>query len=199
MKNILKYSIRDEMLYGSVADESFSMKAFSGGGRGSTAGMELHDLKHWSTNKKAPPAFTQRSRGGPLPVGMYLVKYYGFHDHLGRCAILMQTLSSLLHADPWSDVGVSVTDRSGFYIHGRGPKGSDGCIVPSKGSDLKSLLDTLEDEGSVIALFVQDEGVNAEKLDVKKNLKKHFLSAVVGACAVGLAVGYAAAGMFTES
>lgn len=166
MKNILKYSIRDEVLFGTVGGKSFSMKAFSGGGRGSTDGMELHDLKHWSTTKKAPPAFSRKSRGGPLPVGLYLAQYYGIHEHLGRCAILMQTLSSLLHADPWSDIGVSVTDRSGFYIHGSGPKGSDGCIVPSKSSDLKALLDALKAQDSVVALFVQDEGVNAEKLDV---------------------------------
>ena len=140
-------------------------------GRGSTAGMELHDLKHWSTNKKAPPAFTKKDRGGPLPVGLYLAKYYGFHAHLGRCAILMQTISSLLHADPWSDIGMSVTNRAGFYIHGKGPKGSDGCIVPSKNSDLKSILDALEDEDSVIALLVQDEGINAEKMEINNFFK----------------------------
>ena len=118
LKNILKYSIRDETLYGSIGDKSYSMKVFSGGGRGSTAGMELHDLKHWSMHKKAPPTFNQKNRGGPLPVGLYLAKYYGVHEHLGRCAILMQTISSLLYADRWSDIGVSVTDRSGFYIRG---------------------------------------------------------------------------------
>lgn len=166
MTSTLYYNIRDEVLFGRVGCESFSMKAYSGGGRGSTAGMELHDLKHWSTGKKAPPAFSPSNRGGPLPTGLYLVRYYGTHEHLGRCATLMQTLSSLVHADPWSDVGVSVTRRSGFFIHGRGPRGSDGCIVPSKGSDLKMLLDALEQESSVVCLVVEGEGVNAEKIDV---------------------------------
>ncbi len=147
------------------------MKAYSGGGRGSSAGMELHDVKHWSTQKKAPPVFSQKTRGGPLPVGLYLANYYGVHEHLGRCAILMQTISSLVHADPWSGAGISVTDRSGFYIHGAGPKGSDGCIVPSKSGDLKALLDALESKDSPVALFVEDEGINAEKLDVSNFFK----------------------------
>jgi len=65
--------------------------------------------------------------------------------------ILMQTLSPLVHADPWPPVGVSVTERSEFFIHDRGPKGSDGCVVPGKDGDLKSLLDALEREPSIVA------------------------------------------------
>ena len=171
MANVLKYSISGESLYGTIGDQTFSMKAFSGGGRGSTAGLERHDLKHWSTRKKAPPAFSPKERGGPLPVGMYLVQYYGVHEHLGRCAHLMQTLTSLLHADPWSDTGVSVTNRSGFYIHGRGRRGSDGCIVPSIGTDLTLLLDAIESAEGAIPLFVHSEGVSAERIDVSNFFK----------------------------
>ncbi|HQI21436.1 MAG TPA: hypothetical protein PLW55_18925 [Leptospiraceae bacterium] len=150
---------------------SFSMVAFSGGGRGSTGGMELLDLKHWSSAKKAPPIFSPKDRGGPLPVGLYIAKYYGQHEHLGRCAELMQTLTSLLHADPWSEIGISVTDRSGFFIHGSGPKGSDGCIVPAKASDLKDLLDAIESADSPIALEVFSEGMNADKLEGRESFK----------------------------
>jgi hypothetical protein len=166
MTSMLKYSISDEILYGAVDGTTFSMKAFSGGGRGSTADMELIDLRHWATSKKAPPAFSPKNRGGPLPVGLYIAKYYGQHEHLGRCAELMQTLTSLLHADPWSEIGVSATDRAGFFIHGRGPKGSDGCIVPEKVSDLRDLLDAIETANGPIPLTVFSEGMNAEKLEV---------------------------------
>lgn len=172
MKNVLKYSIRDEVLYGSLGGVSYSMTAYSGGGRGSTAGMERRDLDHWRTQKKAPDSFSAANRGGPLPVGMYLVKYFGMHEHLGRCAILTQTISSLVYADPWSPVGVSVTERSEFFIHGRGPKGSDGCIVPGKDSDLKALLDALKRETSVVALFVQNDGVNVDRFGAS-NFFKH--------------------------
>lgn len=58
MKNVLKYSIRDEVLYGSLGGVSYSMTAYSGGGRGSTAGMERRDLDHWRTQKKAPDSFS---------------------------------------------------------------------------------------------------------------------------------------------
>ena len=36
--------------------------------------------------------------------------------------------------------------RSGFYIHGRGPKGSDGCIVP------------MESFGPFMAALAKDHG-----------------------------------------
>lgn len=166
MKNSLRYSISSEILYGTVGGETFSLKAYSGGGRGSTTGMERTDLRHWSTGKKAPSQFSQRNRGGPLPTGHYLVSYYGQHEHLGRCAELFQTLTSLLHADPFSAIGMSVTDRGGFFIHGRGPRGSDGCIVPDKATDLKDLLDAIQKQKSPVLLTVFSEGVNAEKLDV---------------------------------
>ncbi|MBS0509654.1 MAG: hypothetical protein JSR42_00520 [Proteobacteria bacterium] len=168
MSNNLRYSISDEMLYGSIGGKSFSMKAYSGGGRGSTANMELCDLRHWSSQKKAPPAFSRSDRGGPLPPGHYLVNYYGVHEHLGRCAELSQTLTSLLYSDPFSSIGLSVTERSGFFIHGRGPKGSDGCIVPDKATDLRALLDAIESSPSPILLTVYSEGMNAEKIDAAR-------------------------------
>ena len=168
MSNILKYSIMDEILYGTIDGESFSMRAFSGGGRGSTSGMELYDLKHWSSRKKAPPIFNKDERGGPLPIGFYLVEYYGVHEHLGRCASLGQTLLSLLQTDYSSPIGLSVTDRSGFYIHGRGPKGSDGCIVPANKVDLKNLLDAIESASTTVVLIVHSEGMNAERLELAK-------------------------------
>lgn len=171
MPNKLNYSISDEILYGTINGTTFSMKAYSGGGRGSNAGMELVDLRHWSTSKKAPPVFSPKDRGGPLPVGLYIARYYGQHEHLGRCAELIQTLSSLLHADPWSDIGIAVTDRAGFYIHGSGPKGSDGCIVPAKASDLKDLLDAIKNTSEIIPLTVFSEGVNVEKLEVSDFFK----------------------------
>ena len=85
--------------------------------------------------------------------------------------IALRTLTSLLHADPWSDTGVSVTNRSGFYIHGRGRRGSDGCIVPAIGTDLTLLLDAIESAEGAIPLFVHSEGVSAEKIDVTNFFK----------------------------
>lgn len=161
----LRYSISDEMLYGTVSNIPFSMKAFSGGGRGSTQGMAQTDLAHWSTRKKAPAKFSQRDRGGPLPTGAYIVSYYGQHDHLGRCAILHQTISSIIHLDFTSSAGISVTDRDGFYIHGEGPKGSDGCIVPAIKEDLKKLLDAIKSAKKPFLLVVHSEGIRSDKFN----------------------------------
>lgn len=165
MLNILNYSIRDEMLYGTISSRSMSMFAFSGGGRGSTAGMEQTDIRHWNSQKKAPATFSRQDRGGPLPAGLYLVNYHGVHEHLGRCAALTQTISSLVYADPFSDIGIAVTERDGFYIHGRGPKGSDGCIVPSKSGDLTKILDAIKAATDPIVLIVKNEGADADRFN----------------------------------
>jgi hypothetical protein len=166
--NILKYSIRDELLYGTVSNISFSMKAYSGGGRGSTAGAERADLAHWNTAKRAPGSYDEKNRGGPIPLGIYVASYYGVHPHLGRCAELTQTLSSLLQRDYESATGLRVTDRDGFFIHGRGPKGSDGCIVPSTKDELKALLDAIQAVAGPVVILVHSEGMDSEMLELAK-------------------------------
>lgn len=166
--NSLRYSIRDECLYGTVAGASFSMKAFSGGGRGSTAGKERMDLAHWDIRKKAPDKFDETNRGGPIPLGAYLASYYGIHPVLGSCARLDQTISSLLQRDCESPIGLSVTDRGGFFIHGEGPKGSDGCIVPANKLDLKSLLASIKAASGPVLLVVHSEGMNYDKIEAAK-------------------------------
>lgn len=168
--NVLRYSIRDETLYGTISGTSFSMRAFSGGGRGSTAGIERTDLRHWNSQKKAPEEFDEKNRGGPLPKGLYLVRYYGIHETLKRCAALDQTLSSLLYADSDAPSGLAVTERDSFYIHGTGPKGSDGCIVPANKVDLKHLLDAIEKATQAIVLLVHGEGMNADRLEAAQAL-----------------------------
>lgn len=163
--NVLRYSIRDESLCGTVASISFSMRAFSGGGRGSTSGMQRADLRHWNTAKKAPVVFDKANRGGPIPLGWYLATYFGHHPHLGLCAQLDQTMSSLIQRDYNSPIGLSFAARSGFYIHGEGPKGSDGCIVPAIKDDLHKLLKAIKSAGGPVVLIVHSEGVNADKFE----------------------------------
>lgn len=164
---MLQYSIMNESLYGKVGDTAFAMKAFSGGGRGSTAGMERHDLRHWSIAKKAPASFQERNRGGPIPTGMYLVWYIASHPHYGECARLDATLSAMIQHDAESPIGFSVTDRDGFMIHGRGPKGSDGCIVPASAPQLHALLAAIRGAASPVTLLVHSPGMNADRLDAQ--------------------------------
>ncbi|HMN44006.1 MAG TPA: hypothetical protein PKE27_05510 [Povalibacter sp.] len=161
---MLRYSIADEMLYGTVAGKSFSMKACSGGGRGSSAGLQRKDVAHWNSQKKAPAAFDEANRGGPLPAGHYLAVYIGPYKTFGECARLDQTLTSMLYSDLSSAAGVSVTERDGFLIHGEGPKGSDGCIVPASKVALKKLLSALKAANRPVLLEVHTEGVNVDRL-----------------------------------
>lgn len=138
---MLHYSISDEILYSTEKGFSFSTRAYSGGGRGSTRGVQRQDFAHWQTTRKAPATYSESNRGGPLPVGLYVARYVGPYKHFGKVARLEQTLSSLLQTDMTAPLGLRVTDRDGFLIHGCGPKGSDGCIVPANAEDLDSVLD----------------------------------------------------------
>jgi hypothetical protein len=76
------------------------------------------------------------------------------------CAKLDQTVTSLF--DVSLDGNLQMTDRSGFYVHGEGPKGSDGCLVLKK-KDLADFLALLRTAGAT-PILVQDRGVNADRL-----------------------------------
>jgi hypothetical protein len=167
---MLRYSIADEMLYGSVGDETISTKAFSGGGRGSTAGKARTDLAHWSSNKKAPDKYDEENRGGPLPVGLYIAEYIGKYKTFGECARLHQTLSSLLQADITAPCGMKVTDRDGFLIHGTGKRGSDGCIVPASEAALIKVMSALKKYGKPIPLEVHSAGVRFDKIEARRSV-----------------------------
>src|SRR5687768_8443042 len=96
---MLHYSISDEILYSTEKAFSFSARAFSGGGRGSTKGLQRTDLAHWNTSKKAPGTYKEEDRGGPIPVGLYIARYIGTYKKFGEVARLQQTISSLLQVD----------------------------------------------------------------------------------------------------
>jgi hypothetical protein len=57
-------------------------------------------------------------RGGPIPPGRYTVHRPVRHPRLGPACFL--------DPDPANDM----RGRDDFWIHGPGPRGSDGCLVP---------------------------------------------------------------------
>ena len=57
-------------------------------------------------------------RGGPIPPGRYLVHRPMRHPRLGPACFL----------EP--DAANDMRGRDDFWIHGPGPRGSDGCILP---------------------------------------------------------------------
>ena len=160
---MLTYDITNERLYGELGGRKIALWARSGGGRASKAHPAGEagqmGLASWDTQRKEDSA--KGIRGGPLPPGFYLVEKPASHPSLGKAAYLIQTPSSLLYANYSSASGLSVTDRDGFYIHGRGPKGSDGCIVPmEKFTELMALLTA----HAPVGLKVVFRGVLEDKL-----------------------------------
>ena len=80
--------------------------------------------------------------GGPVPPGKYTIHTPSQHPHLG--------LSARLVHPSWKPMG-----RDGFFIHSRGPHGSDGCIVPLDAGKFRELMSALtETHGGT--LFVRE-------------------------------------------
>lgn len=112
----LIYNIEDASLFGKVGNKEFKIKAFSGFRGGSTTYKysQAQDplLTHIKTNH------LKNQHGGPLPVGKYKIHCPKKWDHLGLASLLEPYKSN------------HMLGRGGFFIHGRGHHGSDGCIVP---------------------------------------------------------------------
>ena len=50
-------------------------------------------------------------------------------------------------------------NRDGFFIHGRGPHGSDGCIVPKSNTKRLRLNQAIKGASSIVTLKVIDPGM----------------------------------------
>lgn len=115
----LVYNILEEHLSGSIGEVKISAYAVSGGRAGSKTPGAVNPLlannpyatrvKKKGDKKDAPP-------GGPIVLGTYTLKT---HEKKADMIRLIPGVGSDMHG------------RSGFLIHGRGPRGSDGCIVPT--------------------------------------------------------------------
>lgn len=114
-----------------------SVLAVSGGGRGQLMdGVSLpygqDDGRRLCSTSYTIKADAERGiRGGPIPPGAYRIHRSATNDVLGR--------SSFLEPDPAN----AMWGRDGFFIHGPGPKGSDGCIVPEQ-SCVAPILDRID-------------------------------------------------------
>ena len=136
----LTYYIFEGVLTGTANGHMINITALSGGGGGSRE----HGGNSDTNNPYSQSLKTQEGKthvhGGPIPVGRYKVLPPGRHPHLGLSARL----------DPYDEAQTrSMFGRDGFYIHGRGRHGSDGCIVPmEKFSELMAALE--KDRGGVL-------------------------------------------------
>ena len=110
----LQYNLADGHLSGSIGGYKISARAGSGG----RAGSKTPDALNWwlANNPFAVCVkLSSGNPGGPLPMGRY------------RLA-LHESRKNWIRLLPFSQ---AMFGREGFAIHGRGLRGSDGCIVPS--------------------------------------------------------------------
>ena len=149
----LTYDAKAEELTGTIGNEEpFDITAYSGGSRGhkevdsKTATAYRHFeaatfTSHFANTqtigegtKKKP----YKQRGGTLPPGHYSCTYLANHKPFGECVYLKRDADTRIRYQTSS--GISLNTRGDdFYIHGSGPKGSDGCIVIPDNDDRKRL------------------------------------------------------------
>jgi hypothetical protein len=140
----LTYSIFEGTLIGLANQRIFHITAPSGGGAGSTShapSPAVNNPYMEGVKTRGPAESRTHVHGGAIP-GKYAIEKPTYHRHLGLSARLVSPFQYPM-------------GRDGFYIHGRGPHGSDGCIVPVDLIDFQNLMDALIKEDGGI-LFVQE-------------------------------------------
>ena len=155
--NILTYSIAREWLEGSVGGKKFSFRAWSGGGRGRVGGGAEVTPASYDVFRKELGQGSHHVHGGPIPTGIYVCKYIAHHAVFGECIFLQQTILSLIGVDIKGNL--HLYNRSGFFIHGRGPHGSDGCVVPENSAERHRLNRAVRDAAGTVLLNVTDKGM----------------------------------------
>ncbi len=139
----LTYYILEAVLTGTANGHLINLTAVSGGGGGSRTHEGNSDTNNPASQGVKESNGRTHVHGGPIPSGRYRVAAPSRHRRLGLSARL----------DPYDDAQVSIMHgRDGFYIHGRGPHGSDGCIVPMEQfADLMAAL--ARDRGGVLHVY----------------------------------------------
>jgi hypothetical protein len=138
----LVYDAAQEFLSGSIGRARFSVKAYSGGGRGHKAGVKSKLAAEFlysqaitlssrlaTTREEKDAHGHYRQRGGTLPPGHYACHYVAHHHTFGECIQLLRSSDARAIHSPFSPHPIPHGRKDDFFIHGSGPKGSDGCIV----------------------------------------------------------------------
>jgi len=149
MSATLTYYIFEGLLTGLANGHVYNLEALSGGGGGSTAHPGNADTNNpYSQGVKTTGEGKAHRHGGPIPMGRYRIEPPAQNRHLGRSCRL----------DPFDRVqDKQMFGRDGFFIHGRGPHGSDGCIVPLE--SFGQLMDDLAtDRGGVLYVYEAMDG-----------------------------------------
>jgi hypothetical protein len=145
----LTYYIFEGVLAGTVNGRFIHIFTYSGGGSGyNPAHRKATNFLRDSQATNNPYRTGQLTnearniRGGPIPPGKYIIKKPSNRD--GSKAARLEPINPVTFFKRTGRDG-------GFLIHGRGPKGSDGCLVPVDPSEFQRLMDGLEkDDGGTL-------------------------------------------------
>jgi hypothetical protein len=146
MESNLTYYIFEGVLTGFANGSLIHISALSGGGGGSTKNRPSESVNNpYMEGLKTASTRTGHVHGGPLPPGTYAVKHPAVHKHLGLSAELVPKRGNMM-------------GRGGFFIHGRGPHGSDGCIVPLDHVQFNRLMHALNMSNGGILVVAERMG-----------------------------------------
>lgn len=139
----LTFAIFEGVLTGTAGGKSWHVFAASGG-RGGSKTPKVVDPTVANNPYATGVKLKSGNSGGPIPAGRYVIeKPVANYKGRGRWAKLIPDKCNSMHG------------RAGFAIHGSGPRGSDGCIVPKNKAEFHELMNALEaDNGGT--LFVID-------------------------------------------
>jgi hypothetical protein len=161
MNTDLVYNIVEQTIAGSIDGVSVVAQAVSGGRAGSKLKGVVNPLlanNPYATGIKKSGAIA----GGPLIMGKYKLKT---HESKQNWIRLVPFEENNMHG------------RDGFAIHGRGKRGSDGCIVPTDFSVVQliySLVKARETAGkpepTLAAIAVGDFDYIEKRLQMYKQL-----------------------------
>ena len=111
----LAYNIVEEVLVGRIDDTAINAHAVAGGRAGSKTPGAVNSML--ANNPYATGIKKVGNRpGGPLIMGEYRL-------------VTHESRANWIRLEPNAEN--SMQGRAGFAIHGRGARGSDGCIVPT--------------------------------------------------------------------
>lgn len=149
----LSFYMNEGLLWGKVNDKPIHLRAASGGGGGVKSATGPDEPGTVNNPLKTRQKKKAGVRGGPLPAGEYTISSPFRHGNLGLCAFLEPKDAKMMG------------DRGGFFIHGRGKHGSDGCIVPLNPLEFQNLMSGLTKDkgGSLSVQQVYDVGYSPEQ------------------------------------
>ena len=165
----LVYNAAAEILSGTVGSEHFHMIAYSGGSRGHKADVRpkvakryLYDQSAMLSSRLATTSEIKDvhgnylRRGGTLPPGHYSCHYVLHHPTFHECIQLLRGADAMAIHSSFSPYPIPHGRGNDFFIHGSGPKGSDGCIVPANEAERRRLNRAVKQFQGKVTLLVKN-------------------------------------------